>query len=62
MLHQDSEHLSEGRRSVCSKDVFAALLCHSVGQWESKTFRKELLDVWTLDIIGLFQLNNFQDL
>lgn len=45
-----------------SEDVLAALLGNAVWQWESETFREELLDIGTLHIIGLLHLNNFQDL
>ena len=49
----------KSRRS--SERVQVLGLSDSVWQWELQVLRQELLDVLSLDVVGLLQLNNLQD-
>jgi hypothetical protein len=40
----------------------ALLLLYTMRKWESEVLGDDLFDVWALDIGGLFDLCNFQDL
>lgn len=43
-------------------DEGAAILLHTVRERETETWGKQLLNVWTADILGLLDLNNPKDL
>ena len=57
---QKRQGLVEGVRPM--GDEGAAALLHAVGERETETWGKQLLDVWTPDILRLGDLNNPEDL
>jgi hypothetical protein len=52
----------KGRWALAGKDLAAGRLRDAVRKRELEVFGKELLDVWSLDIIGLLELNDLEDL
>jgi len=42
-------------------DEGAATLLHTVWEREMEAWGKQLLDVWTADVLGLLDLNNSKD-
>ncbi len=55
-------HSVEGRGSVSRENLALAPLHDTVGKGKLETLGEELLDVWSLDIVGLRELDNLQDL
>ena len=53
---------SECRWSMRSKQLLTACLRNTVWQREFKVLSEELLDVWTLDVVRLLDLDDFEDL
>lgn len=54
--------LVEGRRSASGIKLLANSLRNTVRKGEFEVLGQELLHVWSLNIIGLLELNNLQDL
>lgn len=48
--------------SFCGEDLGAGCLGDAVRKREFEVLGKELLDVWALDIFGLLDLNNLENL
>ena len=55
-------HSVESRWSASGKDLLASSLGHAVRKGEFEVLGEELLDVWALDIIGLLELDDREDL
>ena len=55
-------HLGKSRRSMSSKDVLGGTFRDTVRKREFEVLGKELFEIGALDIIGLFELNDFEDL
>ena len=61
MIHTVSMHTClEGRRAMC--DESRAALANAVRKRELELWREELLDVRPANILGLFNLNNAENL
>jgi len=60
-LHSHLSHLVEGRWSLSNKDLGAGCLGNAVRKRELEFLGEELLDVWALDVFGLLELNNLED-
>jgi hypothetical protein len=58
--NQAIPHLSKCCRSLDGEDLLRALW-HTMRKREFEVFRDELFDVWTLDLIGSFEFNHFED-
>ncbi len=54
--------LSKSRRPLRAEDLLCGDLRNTVGQGELQVLGDELLDVGTLDVISLLQLDDTQDL
>lgn len=54
--------LSKGRGSVGAEDLLGVLLGDAVGEGELEVLGEELADVGTLDVLGLLELDNAEDL
>lgn len=54
--------LGEGRRTLGAEDLLGGDLGETVGQGEGQVLGQELLDVRALDVVGLLELNNAEDL
>jgi hypothetical protein len=55
-------HLSNGGRARRAEQLGVAALGDAVGEREGKVLGDELLDVGALDILGLLDLDNAEDL
>ncbi len=44
------------------KESFGGSFGDTVGERERELWSEELLDVWALDVVGLLELDNFEDL
>lgn len=55
-------NLGESRRAGGGEDLLLADLGDTVGQREAEVLAEELLDVRTLDIVGLLELDDTEDL
>lgn len=54
--------LSEGRRSLRAEQLLAGSLGNTVGKREAQVLLEELLDVRALDILGLLDLDDAENL
>lgn len=54
--------LSEGGRSLRAEHLLAASLGNTVREREAQALLKELLDIGALDVLGLLDLNNTENL
>lgn len=54
--------LVKGGWTLGGEDSGSGSLGDAVWKWELEVLGKELLDVWALDVIGLLELNNLEDL
>lgn len=54
--------LSESGRSLGAEDLLGALLGDAVGEREAQALLRELADVGSLDVLGLLDLGNSEDL
>jgi len=54
--------LSKSGRALGAEDLLVADLGDTVGEREGEVLGDELLDVGALDVIGLLDLNNAEDL
>ena len=61
--HQTTKGRStKGVGPLRGEDLASLLSWDAVGKREFEVLRQELLDVWTLDVVGLLELNDLQDL
>ena len=61
-IPKETTNLGESRWAGGGEDLLLADLGDTVGQRESEVLGEELLDVRALDIIGLLELNNAENL
>jgi hypothetical protein len=56
------QNLVEGRWSFFGEELGTGRLGNAVGKREFEVLGKELLDVWALDVVGLLELDDLEDL
>ena len=54
--------LVERSRSLRGEHLLGCLRWVAMRKWELEVLRHELLDVWTTDVIGLLDFDDFEDL
>lgn len=54
--------LVEGRWTLGGEDSGTGSLGDAVWKWELEVLGEELLDVWALDVLGLLELDNLENL
>lgn len=55
-------YLVESGRTLAGKHLRAVRLRDAVGERELEVLGEELLDVWALDVVGLLELSDLEDL
>ena len=61
-LHARLARSVESRRSLSGEDLGASGFGNAVRKRELEVLGEKLLDIWALDIFGLFELNDLKDL
>lgn len=61
-ITRENPNLCEGRRAGGAEDLLVADTGDTVGKGESEILGDELLDVGALDVLGLLDLDNAEDL
>lgn len=47
---------------MCCEEILGGSLSDTMWKWEFEVLAEKLLDVGTLDVLGAFELDNFEDL